>query len=430
MLPLQQYKINYIKIVEWGKLIVITGSAQVAVQAISLISSILIIRLLPTQEYALYTLANTMLGAMTVLADGGISTGVMSQGGKVWQDREKLGAVLATGLDLRKKFAVGSLLIAAPILLFLLHKHDASWLMSVLIIISIIPAFLTTISSTLLEIVPKLLQEIKALQKIQVLVNIGRLLLACLTIFVFPYSFLAILAAGIPQIWANKRIANLVAVYTDHKQNPDKNVRTEILIIVKKVLPGAIYYCFSGQITIWLISIYSSTNALAQAGALGRLAILFNIITVVFSTLIVPRFSRINDDFRKLLNSYLLINLLIISLLIVLVILVWLFSDQILWVLGPRYINLKNELFLITAGSALNFISSCAFMLCAARGWVLQPFISLPIITLIIITSIMLVDVSTLDGVLLLTIFTATGQILLNNIYSFFKISSVRLKAI
>jgi hypothetical protein len=43
---------------------------------------ILIIRLLPV-EYAFYTLANTMHRTMTVLADGGITTGVMSQVGKV-----------------------------------------------------------------------------------------------------------------------------------------------------------------------------------------------------------------------------------------------------------------------------------------------------------------------------------------------------------
>lgn len=73
---------------EWAKLIAITGSAQVMVQAIGFISGILVIRLLPTHEYALYTLANTMLGTMTLLADGGIATGVMSQGGKVWQDKQ------------------------------------------------------------------------------------------------------------------------------------------------------------------------------------------------------------------------------------------------------------------------------------------------------------------------------------------------------
>ena len=118
---------SYDKAMHWGKLISITGGAQMIVQAVGFICGILIIRLLPVQEYALYTLVNTMLGTISVLADGGISSGVMAQGAKVWQDKEKLGEVLATGLDLRRKFAIGSLLISVPILFYLLiHKNTAT----------------------------------------------------------------------------------------------------------------------------------------------------------------------------------------------------------------------------------------------------------------------------------------------------------------
>src|SRR4051812_39271310 len=93
---------KYPQMVEWGKLISITGSAQVLIQAIGFVSGIMIIRLLSTSEYALYTLANTMLGTMTLLTDGGINTGVMAQGGRVWQDKVKLGIVMNTGMDLRR----------------------------------------------------------------------------------------------------------------------------------------------------------------------------------------------------------------------------------------------------------------------------------------------------------------------------------------
>src|SRR5690349_4585514 len=86
---------RYLRFYELSKLVTITGGAQALVQGAGLICGILIIRLLPTNEYAFYTLANTMLGTMTVLADGGISTGVMAQGGKVWQSKAELGTVLS-----------------------------------------------------------------------------------------------------------------------------------------------------------------------------------------------------------------------------------------------------------------------------------------------------------------------------------------------
>src|SRR5690606_9246771 len=93
-------------VVNLGKLATIAGSTQLMIQLLSLISGIFVIRLLPTEEYALYTLANTMLGTMMILADSGIAAGVTAQGGKVWKNKQKLGSVLSTGFHLRKKFAL------------------------------------------------------------------------------------------------------------------------------------------------------------------------------------------------------------------------------------------------------------------------------------------------------------------------------------
>src|SRR5687768_4598743 len=104
---------------EWGRLISITGSVQILVQALGLISGILIIRFLSTSEFALYTLANSMLATTTVMADSGIGAGILSNGGKVWDSRENLGKVIATGIDLRRKFALLTLIVALPLLLYL-----------------------------------------------------------------------------------------------------------------------------------------------------------------------------------------------------------------------------------------------------------------------------------------------------------------------
>src|SRR5260221_2165220 len=147
------------KLFKWAKLLGVTFSAQVLIQLLGLFSGILMIRLLPTAEYAFYTLANTMLGTMTVLADGGISSGVMASGAKVWQDQKKLGTVISTGLMLRKKFAIYSLTISLPVLFYLLHRNNAGLISSLLIILSIIPAFYAALSDNLLEIASKLHQD-------------------------------------------------------------------------------------------------------------------------------------------------------------------------------------------------------------------------------------------------------------------------------
>ncbi|MDR2475779.1 MAG: hypothetical protein LBD45_07955, partial [Bacteroidales bacterium] len=290
-MTINKQKINY-----WLKLITITGLAQVIVQAVGFISGILVIRLLPVEEYALYTLANTMLGTMTVLSDGGISTGVMAQGGKVWQDKQKLGAVLATGLDLRRKFAGFSLIVSLPILAYLLLHHGATWITTILITASLIPAFYAALSDNLLQIPVKLHQAITPLQRNQVEVGIGRLILTGLTLFAFPWAFVAIIASGIPRIWGNVRLRKIASGFINEEEGGDDGERKEILKVVKRILPVSGYYAFSGQITIWLMSTFGNTASVAQLGALGRLSAILSIVSAIIAMFVVPRFTRIKNN--------------------------------------------------------------------------------------------------------------------------------------
>ncbi|HSD06045.1 polysaccharide biosynthesis protein [Flavobacterium sp.] len=417
---------HYEKAIYWGKLVSITGSAQIIIQVVGFVSGVLIIRLLPVQEYALYTLANTMLGTMNLLADGGISTSVMAQGGRVWQDKEKLGAVLATGLHLRRKFAVGSLLVATPILIYLLVEHGASWLMTILIVASLIPAFLAALSDSLLEIVPKLHQNILPLQKNQLSVGVGRLILTGLTIFIFPWTFIAILANGIPRIYGNIKLRKISENFTDTKQKPDPEVQKVILKVVKRNMPGAIYYCISGQISIWLISIFGNTTSIAEIGAIGRIAVMLAIVSTLFNTLVIPRFSRIQNQSDKLISIYTKLLLIISALAVLIVLTTYLFTDQILWILGKNYLQLKYELLLLIISSSINLIMTLSLNLTLNRGWILNPLISISLQIIPTIIGCLVFNISALTGVLYMNILVALVQMIVYIMYGYYKLFNLK----
>ena len=418
---------RYIRVWEWGKLISITGGAQIIVQAIGFVCGILIIRLLPPQEYAFYTLAYTMLGTMTVLADGGIANSVMAHGGKVWKDREKLGTVLVTGYDLRKKFAVGSLLLGIPILFYLLLHHEAGWLTAVLIIAAIIPTFFTALSGQILVIAPTLHQAIWPLQKLEIGFSLGRLILILFSLFFFPVAYLAVLAASIPQIWQNLRLRLITATYANWKQNPNAIIKKNILSVVKRILPGSIYYCLSGQITIWLISIFGTTLAVAQIGALGRLSMMLALLGSVFSTLVIPRFSRLKKNKPLLLKRFLQ-SLSALSFVCILIIgVVWLLPEKLLWILGDDYSHLQKELVLSIVGGCAGMVAGLLFTTATSRNWVLNPLISIPITLTAIISGIVLLDVSTLLGVLRFTLFVSSVEVIMYFSYCIIKIQQVKV---
>lgn len=417
------FKIN--NSLEWGRLIAITGSSQALIQIIGFASGILIIRFLPTNEYALYTLATAIYSNMVILADSGIKTSVMAQGGKVWQNREELGKVIATGFQLRRIFAVGSIIISVPIMLYLLHHHGASWWMAFAITLAIIPAFFAALSGTLFEIVPKLHQTISKLQRIQVIASAIRTILILALLYFFPYTFLALLAYGISQIWANRKLKKLANEFIEATARSSSQVRREILKMVKRLMPESVYLCISGQITVWLISIFGSTAAVAQVGALGRLAMVLSFFGVMFGALISPRFSRLVKNKELIFKRFVQIQIGLLFLGLLVVGGTWIFSSEMLWVLGEGYSNLEFEIILLMTGNFIGLFAVSNFYLCTSRGWVINPLISIPVSVIAIIIGAILFDVSSLRGIFVFNIFINIVMMIMHISYGFLKIHRI-----
>jgi hypothetical protein len=421
-----ELRTKYSRTIYWGKLISITGGGQILVQAIGLVCGIIVIRLLPVKEYAWYTIANTLLGTMFILADGGIVASVLAQGGKIWQDKVKLGSVLDTGMHLRKQFAIGSLLIAAPILIYLLIHNNAGILIAVAITVSLIPAFFAELSDSLLEIPPKIHQDIVPLQKNQIAVSILRLLLSAVALFIFPFTFIAILAAGIPRIWGNIQLKKLSKKYVVRDHSIDITVKREILKLVKKILPYSIYYSTSGQITIWIISVFGSSSSVAQAGALGRLAVVITIFRGLIGTLITPRFARIPNHRKLLLTRYFQIQGGLFILFSIVILIISVLPSQILWLLGKQYIGLQTELIICIASACIGVMAGASFGLNTSRGNVISSLFAIPVNIATVICCVFLLNISTLRGVLYLGLIVELVQYLMNFTYGFFKLSKIK----
>ena len=391
----------YGRITHWVKVFAVTGSTQIIIQVAGIASSIFIIRNLSIKEYAYYTIANTILGTMTLLSDGGISDGVMAQGGKKWQDQNELGVVLITGLKLRKEFALVTLLISIPILFYLLLHQKASWITCFLIASALIPAFIANLSDSLLEVAPKLHQNIKPLQSNQFIVAIGRFLLNTILLSVFPLAFVGLYANMVPRVYGNIKLKGIAKKFANLNQLPSVIERKAILTITKKILPLTIFICFSSQITLWVLSIFGNTDSIAQIGALGRLTIITSFISTVLSILIFPRFARIQSGEKaRIIKFFTFIQVSLILLSGIIVLSAWIISPYLLSLLGKEYMNLSKEFMLSIVASCLVLLESTTGSLLNSRGWIFNPFVTILINISSLVVSIYMFNLTTLVGLL------------------------------
>jgi hypothetical protein len=399
----------------WMQLLGGVGAAQVAVQGLGFASGILLVRILDKQQYAYYTLAYAMMGTMNILSDGGISAGVMAEGGKVWNDFSKLGAVLATGLALRRQFALVSCIISTPIMIYLLMNHGAGISEAVALTLVTLAAMWFGLVSSIWNIAPALHQQIAVTQKIGLAQNLFRVVGLALFIPFFSSAVVAVGIAAVAQGWASRRLRGLSAGLAAANALPDHEARQAVVRSVGRIMPAAVYFCVSGQISVWVISFMGTSSALAGVGALGRVTQLFTMISVIVGIVIIPRFARLSAARPSLLlKRYFQVLLLLTVVSCVAIGASVCFPGSILWVLGKSYMSLRSELGLQVVAGALSFLAGTAYFLGVAQHCIISPFVGIPIEFTVQVVCLALLPVHTIAGVLWLQIFVGASSLLLH----------------
>ena len=105
-----------------------------------------------------------MQGTLNVLADIGISIGMVSIGGRVWQDGRRFGELVSTGLRLRRSLGAISILVITPLLYFMLAKNGASLPYNLLLIGAVLTGLFAQLSLGVLEVVPRLRSDVRPIQ--------------------------------------------------------------------------------------------------------------------------------------------------------------------------------------------------------------------------------------------------------------------------
>jgi len=408
---------------EWLMASVITGSAQIGAQLLAFVSGLLVLRLLPPDQYAYYTIATAVSGSMVVLADCGLTNAVLTQGGAHWQDRAALGTIINTGLALRVRLGCIVAALCAPLLIFLLMRQGCGLWEALALTLALQPAFFLGMNYQVMEVAPRLHQRILPLQRLQLLANAARAALTSGSILALPYAFIASLAAALPQFWVNRRLRRLTNEHANPQSAPDPQVRARMLEQVKRSAPGSIYYALSGQISVWLVSVFGTTASVATVGALGRLAVAFSALALVFNTLAVSRFARIPASepqriLARFWQSQALLALACAGPLATL----WMFPRTVLSILGPHYADYPDEALLMGISGAVGIMNAAAYGLGAARGLITPPALTIPLSIAVQVALISLLRVDTVNGVIWLGLLTTTSILLLTNAYLFEKL--------
>jgi hypothetical protein len=187
-------------------------------------------------------------------------------------------------------------------------------------------------------------------------------------------------------------------VKLDAPQNEED--RREIVRLVKHLAPNAVFYCLQGQITVFLISVFAKqATAVAEVGALGRLAMIFSVLSNLLTNVFVPAFARCQDQ-RKLRVLYVAIAGAVAVFGAIVLAGAGLFPNAFLFVLGNQYAHLDRELLLMVGGAVAAAMSGTLWALNAAKAWVAGSWLYIPLTLATQVALIPFIDFSSVTGVL------------------------------
>jgi len=387
---------------------------QAVVQIIGFLSGILLVRTLEQREYAYFTIANTMQGTINLLADIGISVGLVSIGGRVWQDRYRFGQLISTALSVRRKLGAVAIVIVTPVLYFLLVKNGASFFYTAVLVIVVLAGLLIQLSLGVLDVVPRLRSDVARIQSIDLTGAIARLLVLVTLMYFFLNAGVAVAVATATLLLQYAMLRKYVAGVIDLDAPENAEDRAAMFGFIRKLAANAVFYCLQGQITVFLISFFARrTSSVAEVGALGRLAMIFAVLSNLLTNVFVPAFARCQSA-RKLRWLYAAIIGGVGAFSLLVLCGAEIFPDQFLFVLGSKYAHLHRELLLMVGGAILSALTGTFWALNASKAWVAGSWLYIPLTLATQIALIPYTDFSSVMGVLTFNLISAIPNLLLN----------------
>lgn len=409
----------------WAKTLSKFLSFQLVIQIVTALAGILIIRTLSKQEYAYFTIANSLQSTMNLLSNSGISIGLLAIGGRIWQDSYEMGRLTNTVLKLRFLLALLIVPIITVMLIWLLINAGASIPYTLFIVTAILVELFFYFYLAIFQVHLQLHSLFNKIQQQNFIVGFTRFSL------IFA-SYLTILNASIAT-WISTVASGLnfwllkkSTIKFFQPQAPvSQEYKKELIQIFKYRFPNAFFNVIQGQITIWIITIFGSAENIAEVGALSRLAILFSLFFAVIQNIVAPSFAKC-QSISLLRKRYII--LLIFSFLVVspLLFFSYLYPQLLLWILGANYNHLIKELFWMMFSSIIGIMNRISFTVNASKGWIKDSWKQIPLTLIIQISIIFFLNLSEVKGVIFFGICSQIPALVVNLYMNYLGLSGHR----
>jgi hypothetical protein len=364
-------------------------------------AGLLVVRALPLEFFAVYTIALAVQTTMVILADGGMTQSLLARGGAVASDRARFSQAVQTALSLRRRLEIATMAVGLPVLVIVLRRYDVSWLACTLAAGAAGVALHANVKQTIFSTVLFLQLRPFEAQRAAAIAGIVRVAVTAAAIPLWNHWLVFLWLGGLAMLLQGILTERAAKAHLDDAAPTSEDDRDAMLLAFRNQLLNGIYFALQPQITVWIMTVFGTVTGIAEVGALGRLGIAFAALSSAFSSLALPRFARYTEP-RQIRRRYVLFVLLMAVVGAVTLAFTWAFPRALLFVLGPKYMHLENEVVWLIAASSVSLVCSAVHLLNTARNWVRGLWLGVPATLIAQVLLAKFVDLGTVRGAILI----------------------------
>ena len=342
---------------------------QGALQGMQVLTTLFLMRWLTVEEWAQYGLVIGFQISVGALMDLGISTTIVPLVGARREDKKEVGKYVRAARQLRDRtFLIFSPLISLAFFA-ITYRHHWGWKVEALLLASILLTLYSTGRMAYFSAPLLLFGKLREFYLPQAVCGFFRFVI-----------YGACKLAGLLNAWlaaalfAVSMAINGIVLRKEASpffEWPPKNhpsAEKEVIHYILPAVPAIIFAAFQAQISVFLISIFGSTESLAQVAALSKISQIFSILMTFNVVVVEPYMARLQRS--HLASRYFGFAALGGLICTPVVLIAFVYPAPFLWILGPKYAGLGAEIRWIVSAACINYLAGLMWIMNRSRKWV------------------------------------------------------------
>jgi O-antigen/teichoic acid export membrane protein len=362
-----------------------------------MLAGLLLVRYLPVEEFALYTLAASVLTLVSMSSDLGTTASLFHFYRTSQSHGENFEDYVRAVFEVRRSILVAAAILVPVGAIYVGADQGFATAPSLIAAFWVLATAWLQIGTSVRLVLLRLAQRYSVAYRAELAGGLLRLILVGCLLAVSALSALTALAIG--------ALAAAAVFALSHSEiarpiSGDRSLaRRRLIRYLLPTLPGALYFAVQGPIMIWLAVTFGGTRNIAEIGALGRLGMITGLVSGLSGAVLIPRLAALVEE-RAFVLRFIGYGALLATLVGAICLAAAAQPGLFLWILGANYRGLDRQLLLLLVGSSLAVLGAYVGGVNFARGWVKLQTITLAGEIAVQAVLISLLSLSTTSGVL------------------------------